>query len=165
MSATCNPPLTGGLCPIENPEGPNIGLIGSLSSYARVNAFGFVETARTARSSRRLVIDQIYYLPPTRRTGTAIAQSNTLLVEDGTIARASCGSRRRACEVRLTPAGEGSTTWTCPRADGVRATRHDPVPQHRRRQPRPEARTCSASRARCCRIEPPCDLAWIPLAT
>ena len=46
-----HPSHYGRMCPIETPEGPNIGLIGSLASFARVNAFGFVET-RTARSSR-----------------------------------------------------------------------------------------------------------------
>ena len=66
-----HPSHYGRMCPIETPEGPNIGLIGSLASYGRINAFGFVETPvpqgrRTARSPTRSSTS-----PPTRRTSTS----------------------------------------------------------------------------------------------
>ena len=51
----------GRMCPIETPEGPNIGLIGSLASYGRVNAFGFVETPYR-KVEAGTVTDQIAYL-------------------------------------------------------------------------------------------------------
>ncbi len=60
----------GRMCPIETPEGPNIGLIGSLSSYGRVNAFGFVEPP-TGRSSRARSPARSTTSPRTRRTGTS----------------------------------------------------------------------------------------------
>ena len=47
-----HPTHYGRICPIETPEGPNIGLISSLSCYARINDYGFIEIARTARWSR-----------------------------------------------------------------------------------------------------------------
>ncbi len=66
----------GRICPIETPEGPNIGLIGSLATYARVNKFGFIETPyRVVRDG--IVTDEIVYLTADREDEYIIAQANT----------------------------------------------------------------------------------------
>jgi DNA-directed RNA polymerase subunit beta len=74
----------GRICPIETPEGPNIGLIGSLATYGRVNRFGFIETPyRVARDGN--VTDEIVYLTADREDEYIIAQANTPLDERGNI--------------------------------------------------------------------------------
>ncbi|HEX5273877.1 MAG TPA: DNA-directed RNA polymerase subunit beta [Candidatus Rubrimentiphilum sp.] len=74
----------GRICPIETPEGPNIGLIGSLATYGRVNRFGFIETPyRVAREGN--VTDEIVYLTADREDEYIIAQANTPLDERGNI--------------------------------------------------------------------------------
>ena len=77
----------GRMCPIETPEGPNIGLINSLSSYAKVNKFGFIETPyrRVDRATGR-VTDQVDYLTADIEDHYIVAQANSLLNEDGTFA-------------------------------------------------------------------------------
>ncbi|HVR45985.1 MAG TPA: DNA-directed RNA polymerase subunit beta [Candidatus Binatia bacterium] len=66
----------GRICPIETPEGPNIGLIGSLATYGRVNKFGFIETPyRVVREG--IVTDEIVYLTADREDEYIIAQANT----------------------------------------------------------------------------------------
>src|SRR5260370_5248288 len=73
------------MCPIETPEGPNIGLIGSLSSYGRVNAFGFVETPyRKVKAGK--VTDQIDYLTADEEDRHVIAQANEPITANGTFA-------------------------------------------------------------------------------
>ena len=70
-----HPSHYGRICPIETPEGPNIGLINSLSTYARVNEFGFIETPyRVAKDGR--VTDKIEYLTADQEEGKVIAQAN-----------------------------------------------------------------------------------------
>ncbi|HBO84533.1 MAG: DNA-directed RNA polymerase subunit beta [Deltaproteobacteria bacterium GWC2_42_11] len=72
----------GRICPIETPEGPNIGLIVSLSTYARVNEFGFIETPyREAVNGR--VTDRIKYLSAIDEEDYVIAQANALIDKDG----------------------------------------------------------------------------------
>ena len=74
----------GRICPIETPEGPNIGLIGSLATYARVNKFGFIETPyRVVREGH--VTDEIVYLTADREDEYIIAQANTPVDEKGRI--------------------------------------------------------------------------------
>ncbi len=72
----------GRMCPIETPEGPNIGLIGSLASFARVNAFGFIETPYRKVVDGR-VTDQIDYLTADSEDRYVVAQANAKLAEDG----------------------------------------------------------------------------------
>jgi DNA-directed RNA polymerase subunit beta len=70
-----HPSHYGRICPIETPEGPNIGLINSLSTYARVNEFGFIETPyRLVKEGR--VSDKIEYLTADQEEGKVIAQAN-----------------------------------------------------------------------------------------
>ena len=72
----------GRMCPIETPEGPNIGLIGSLSTYARLNRYGFIETPyRKVVDSK--VSKKIEYLTADEEGRAIIAQANVELAEDG----------------------------------------------------------------------------------
>ncbi len=78
----------GRMCPIETPEGPNIGLINSLSSYARVNKYGFIETPyRRVSWKTHKVTDQIDYLTADEEDNYIIAQANTPLNDDGSFAK------------------------------------------------------------------------------
>ncbi len=72
------------MCPIETPEGPNIGLINSLSSYAKVNEFGFMETPyRRVDPETGKVTSQIDYLTADEEDNYVVAQANARLAEDG----------------------------------------------------------------------------------
>ncbi len=74
----------GRMCPIETPEGPNIGLIGSLASYARVNSFGFIETPYR-KVVDGVVTDQVDYLTADEEDRYVVAQANTKFDADGRI--------------------------------------------------------------------------------
>ncbi|MBS4216573.1 DNA-directed RNA polymerase subunit beta [Neobacillus rhizophilus] len=74
----------GRMCPIETPEGPNIGLINSLSSYAKVNRFGFIETPyRRVDPDTGNVTDRIDYLTADEEDNYVVAQANARLGDDG----------------------------------------------------------------------------------
>jgi len=74
----------GRMCPIETPEGPNIGLIGSLSTYARINEFGFIETPyRKVDKEKGVVTSVVDYLTADEEDKYIIAQANALLDETG----------------------------------------------------------------------------------
>lgn len=74
----------GRMCPIETPEGPNIGLIGSLSTYARINEYGFIEAPyRKVDKENRLVTDEIVYLTADAEDDFFVAQANEPLDENG----------------------------------------------------------------------------------
>ncbi|AMB99254.1 DNA-directed RNA polymerase subunit beta [Aerococcus urinaehominis] len=74
----------GRMCPIETPEGPNIGLINSLSTYAKINRFGFIETPyRRVDWDTHQVTDKIDYLTADEEDNFVIAQGNAPLNEDG----------------------------------------------------------------------------------
>ncbi len=77
-----HPSHYGRMCPIETPEGPNIGLIGSLASFARVNAFGFIETPYR-KVVDGLVTDQIDYLTADEEDRYSIAQANAAVDSTG----------------------------------------------------------------------------------
>ena len=85
----------GRLCPIETPEGPNIGLISSLCVYAKINDLGFIETPyRKVENSRvNLNNDEVVYLTAENEEGKVIAQGNALLNDDGTFVRDRIKSR------------------------------------------------------------------------
>src|SRR6202451_972282 len=77
-----HPSHYGRICPIETPEGPNIGLINSLSTYARVNEFGFIETPyRTVKNGR--ATDKIDYLTADQEEAKVIAQANSEIDDKG----------------------------------------------------------------------------------
>ncbi len=73
----------GRMCPIETPEGPNIGLIGALATFARVNAFGFIESPYRKVVDGR-VTDEIVYLAADEEEEYVVAQANAPLNPDGT---------------------------------------------------------------------------------
>ena len=76
----------GRLCPIETPEGPNIGLISSLSVYAKVNGMGFIETPyRSVTDGKINISEEPIYLSAEEEEGKKIAQANIPLKDDGTI--------------------------------------------------------------------------------
>ena len=75
----------GRMCPIETPEGPNIGLIGGLSTFARVNEFGFIESPyRRVKNGK--VTDDIVYMAADEEENYVVAQANTPLNADGSFA-------------------------------------------------------------------------------
>ncbi|NPV30113.1 MAG: DNA-directed RNA polymerase subunit beta [Firmicutes bacterium] len=96
----------GRMCPIETPEGPNIGLIGSLSTYARVNEYGFIETPyRKVDKERGVVTDEIVYLTADEEDEYIIAQANAPLDEEGRFATPRVNARR-GHEIIVVPSSE-----------------------------------------------------------
>ncbi|GAA5167578.1 DNA-directed RNA polymerase subunit beta [Ornithinimicrobium tianjinense] len=95
----------GRMCPIETPEGPNIGLIGSLASYGRINPFGFVETPYR-RVVDGKVTDEVDYLSADEEDRFVIAQANASLADDGTFLDERVLVRARDGEAVDVPAGE-----------------------------------------------------------
>lgn len=94
----------GRMCPIETPEGPNIGLIGSLSTYARINEFGFIETPyRKVDKETGIVTDEIVYLTADEEDKYVIAQANAPLDEDGRFASDRVNARYGS-EILVVPA-------------------------------------------------------------
>ena len=92
----------GRMCPIETPEGPNIGLINSLSSFARVNEFGFIETPyRRVDAETNRVTDQIDYLTADEEDSYVVAQANALLNEDGSFVREEIVCRFRGNNTKM----------------------------------------------------------------
>jgi DNA-directed RNA polymerase subunit beta len=88
-----HPTHYGRVCPIETPEGPNIGLIASLSTYARINEYGFVETPyRIVRDG--VVTNEIKYFSALEEEGHAIAQANAPLDEQGRFVNELVNARR-----------------------------------------------------------------------
>ncbi len=74
----------GRMCPIETPEGPNIGLIGSLSTYARINEYGFIESPyRQVMKGQGIVTDEILYLTADEEDQYIVAQANEQVDENG----------------------------------------------------------------------------------
>ena len=84
------------ICPIETPEGPNIGLIGSLATYARINEYGFIEAPyRKIDKATGVVTDVIEYMTADEEDHYVIAQANEPIAEDGTLAHERVTVRRR----------------------------------------------------------------------
>ena len=110
-----HPSHYGRMCPIETPEGPNIGLIGSLSTFARINPFGFVETPYR-KVVDGIVTDQIDYLTADEEDRHVVAQANSPLDADGRFAEARVLVRTQGRRGRLHRPATPSTTWTSARA-------------------------------------------------
>ncbi|NLK00565.1 MAG: DNA-directed RNA polymerase subunit beta [Clostridia bacterium] len=84
----------GRICPIETPEGPNIGLIGSLGTYAEVNKFGFIETPyRKVDKEKGVVTDEVVYLDAVEEDKYTIAQANAPLDEEGRFVNSRVNAR------------------------------------------------------------------------
>jgi DNA-directed RNA polymerase subunit beta len=97
-----HPSHYGRMCPIETPEGPNIGLIGSLASFARINSFGFIETPYRKVVNGK-VTDQIDYLTAAEEDEFIIAQANAPLKADGHFSEERVLAREKGGEVDLVP--------------------------------------------------------------
>ncbi|WP_116051060.1 DNA-directed RNA polymerase subunit beta [Amycolatopsis palatopharyngis] len=95
-----HPSHYGRMCPIETPEGPNIGLIGSLCSYARVNPFGFIETPYRKVVDGQ-VTDQVDYLTADEEDRFVKAQANAPIDDDGHFVEDRVMARRKGGEVEL----------------------------------------------------------------
>ncbi|MFT2753465.1 DNA-directed RNA polymerase subunit beta [Clavibacter sp. Sh2088] len=95
-----HPSHYGRMCPIETPEGPNIGLIGSLASFARINSFGFIETPYR-RVVDGVVTEQIDYLTASEEDEFLVAQANAPLTKDFRFAEDRVLVRPKGGEVEL----------------------------------------------------------------
>jgi DNA-directed RNA polymerase subunit beta len=119
----------GRMCPIETPEGPNIGLIGSMSTYGRINAFGFVETPYRKVTEGR-VTDQIDYLTADEEDEHVIAQANAPLQDSGVFAEPRVLVRRKGGEVEFIPANDVDYMDVSPRQMVSVATAMIPFLEH-----------------------------------
>ncbi|GAA2902391.1 DNA-directed RNA polymerase subunit beta [Nonomuraea rubra] len=124
-----HPSHYGRMCPIETPEGPNIGLIGSLASYGRINAFGFVETPYRKVVDGK-VTDQIDYLTADEEDRYVKAQANTTLNPDGSFAEARVLVRTKGGETELMRAEEVDYIDVSPRQMVSVATAMIPFLEH-----------------------------------
>ncbi|KJF25427.1 DNA-directed RNA polymerase subunit beta [Clostridium aceticum] len=97
----------GRMCPIETPEGPNIGLINSLSTYARVNEYGFIESPyRKVDRKRMVVTSEIEYLTADEEDLFIVAQANEPLDEEGRFANKRVTVRTRFGGIDVVPYNE-----------------------------------------------------------
>ena len=124
-----HPSHYGRMCPIETPEGPNIGLIGSLATYARITPFGFVETPYR-KVVKGKVTDAVDYLTADEEDEHIIAQANAPLTEDNHFAEARVLVRRRGGEVEYIPAEEVDYMDVSPRQMVSVATAMIPFLEH-----------------------------------
>ncbi|MBT2549212.1 DNA-directed RNA polymerase subunit beta [Arthrobacter sp. ISL-65] len=126
-----HPSHYGRMCPIETPEGPNIGLIGSLASYGRINPFGFIETPyRLVKDG--VVSDDVQYLTADDEAEVLIAQANAPLDENKSFAEETVLVRARGGggEPVLVPAGEVQFMDVSPRQMVSVATALIPFLEH-----------------------------------
>ncbi len=98
-----HPSHYGRICPIETPEGPNIGLISSLSTFARINEFGFIETPYRKVANAR-VTDEVEYLSGDRDENFYIAQANSEVDAKGNLTGEKVSSRYRGDFLEVEPA-------------------------------------------------------------
>ena len=124
-----HPSHYGRMCPIETPEGPNIGLIGSLATYARVTPFGFIETPYRKVVDGK-VSDRIDYLTADEEDEHIIAQANAPLTDDNFFAEARVLVRRRGGEVENIQASEVDYMDVSPRQMVSVATAMIPFLEH-----------------------------------
>jgi DNA-directed RNA polymerase subunit beta len=124
-----HPSHYGRMCPIETPEGPNIGLIGSLAGYGRVNSFGFVETPYRKVVDGR-VTDQVDYLTADEEDLYVIAQANTPTNPDGTFAESGVLVRRKGGEFEQVSTDEVDYMDVSPRQMVSVATAMIPFLEH-----------------------------------
>ncbi len=124
-----HPSHYGRMCPIETPEGPNIGLIGSLATFGRINPFGFVETPYRKVENGQ-VTEQVDYLTADEEDRYVIAQANAALTEDGRFAEERVLVRQRENEVDVVPADDVDYMDVSPRQMVSVATALIPFLEH-----------------------------------
>ncbi len=94
----------GRMCPIETPEGPNIGLISYLATFAKINEYGFIEAPyRKVDKTNGKVLDEVFYMTADEEDEYVIAQANEPLDADGKFARARVNARHRDDFVEIEP--------------------------------------------------------------
>ncbi|MEU1956963.1 DNA-directed RNA polymerase subunit beta [Nocardia rhamnosiphila] len=119
----------GRMCPIETPEGPNIGLMGYLSVYARVNPFGFLETPYR-KVIDGTVTDEIVYLTADEEDRHVVAQANEPLDAQGRFVESRIAVRRRYSEVEFVDTGRVDYMDVSPRQMVSVATAMIPFLEH-----------------------------------
>jgi len=119
----------GRMCPIETPEGPNIGLIGSLASYGRINAFGFVETPYR-KVVKGKVTDEVHYLSADEEDRFVKAQANAKLTKDGHFAEERVLVRTKGGELEYVPGEDVDYMDVSPRQMVSAATALIPFLEH-----------------------------------
>ncbi|WP_280273353.1 DNA-directed RNA polymerase subunit beta [Nocardia wallacei] len=119
----------GRMCPIETPEGPNIGLIGYLSVYARVNPFGFIETPYRKVLDGK-VTDEVVYLTADQEDLHVVAQANEPLDAEGRFLERRIPVRRKNSEVELVSVDEVDYMDVSPRQMVSVATAMIPFLEH-----------------------------------
>lgn len=124
-----HPSHYGRMCPIETPEGPNIGLIGSLASFGRINSFGFVETPYRKVIDGK-VSEQVDYLTADVEDRHVVAQANTRLNPDGSFAEDRVLARRKGGEFEAVHPGEVDYMDVSPRQMVSVATAMIPFLEH-----------------------------------
>ncbi|WP_157117368.1 DNA-directed RNA polymerase subunit beta, partial [Nocardia vaccinii] len=124
-----HPSHYGRMCPIETPEGPNIGLIGSLSVYARVNPFGFIETPYR-RVEQGRVTDEVKYLTADEEDREVRAQANSPVAADGTFLEDRVLARRGNEEMEFVSPNEVTYMDVSPRQMVSVATAMIPFLEH-----------------------------------
>ncbi len=124
-----HPSHYGRMCPIETPEGPNIGLIGSLASYGRINPFGFVETPYR-KVEKGKITDQVDYLTADDEDRYVIAQANATIDDKGKFTDERVLVRQRDGEVSEVPADDVDYVDVSPRQMVSVATALIPFLEH-----------------------------------
>ena len=124
-----HPSHYGRMCPIETPEGPNIGLIGSLASYGRINAFGFIETPYRKVTGGH-VTDDVDYLSADEEDRYVVAQANAPLDKQNNFTEDRVLVRTKGGEVELVPGDEVDYMDVSPRQMVSAATAMIPFLEH-----------------------------------
>ena len=124
-----HPSHYGRMCPIETPEGPNIGLIGSLATFGRINAFGFIETPYRKVNAGK-VSSTIDYLTASEEDDFVVAQANAPLQADGKFAEPKVLVRKKGGEVELVDADQVDYMDVSPRQMVSVATSLIPFLEH-----------------------------------
>ena len=138
-----HPTHYGRICPIETPEGPNIGLINSLATFARVNKYGFIESPyRKVRDGK--VTDDVHYLSAMEEQKYAVAQANTPMDAEGHII-GDLIVCRQAGDVVFAPRRSRRLHGRVAEAARLGRRGADSVPGERRRQPRADGLQHAAS--------------------
>ncbi|WP_414654362.1 DNA-directed RNA polymerase subunit beta [Intrasporangium sp.] len=119
----------GRMCPIETPEGPNIGLIGSLASFGRINAFGFIETPYR-KVTDGVVTDEVHYLSADEEDKFVVAQANAAVDDKGRFVDERVLVRTKGGEVELIPGDDVDYMDVSPRQMVSAATAMIPFLEH-----------------------------------
>ena len=128
-----HPTHYGRICPIETPEGPNIGLINSLATHAVVNKYGFIESPyRRVKDGK--ITDEVIYMSAMEEAKHIIAQANIALEERRDRRRPGARPDQRRADAAAE--GPGRPDGRFAQAGGLGRRGADPVPRERRRQPR-----------------------------